>query len=334
MARYTAYNPEHNLLTANQASVETDVGDYTVLTACSKTQSAVFSASGSQSLCLTVVGTPSEISCAQTGGTAGRPVTGNQKYTLSAFSRTAATIRPVKIGVNWFTSGGTAIGTTVYGSTLNNSPSNFTARPFVTAVAPSNAAFASIVLNVGGGPLVNNEAHYFDQMALNEGDPLSTWVAGGTPATGNLATVSVALMSATGAALSSPDKTEVVAYLKGLREIGFTVYAIDPSITTINVAYSFKPVTGVDANTVISLIDAALTTYLTGTNWGRNPAVSESTDWVNSNTVRQYELVTLINEIGGVDYVSTVTINGAPSDLAITGPAPTTSVGTIVGTAI
>lgn len=327
------YNPEHNLLTLNAASVETNVNDWNATTNCSIAQSATHAADNSNSLRLSSTAGGTMVAT-QDSGVSGTAITAGQQYTASAFSRAGASARTIRVGINFYDSGGTIIGATHWGSTAVNATANFNTEAKVSYVAPSTAAYASIVLEVqatGGAA----ELHYFDKMQLREGSISTPWVAGGTNPTNNEATVTVAAMASDGTAPPSLTLTEVEDYLTDLREIGFTVYAVGPDDNPIDVDYEVTLVDGADEVEVLAAIDAAIEEYLDPANSG-TPSSGESDLWVFTDTVQIFELATLINNVGGVDSVvfGSLLINGSATDHQLYGIAPVTSPGTITGAVV
>lgn len=326
------YNPEHNLLSANAASVETDVTDWSATTNCAIAQSATQAKSGSQSLRLRSTAGGDMVADHDTG-VSGTPVTAYQQYTFSVYSRAGATGRDVRIGVNWYTGAGAAIGATVWGTVAANDATDFDNAASVTAVAPATAEFAALVIKVVATAAAN-EDHYFDQMQVRTGSLSTPWVAGGTPDTGNEATVCVPVMASDGTAPSAPTIAEVKAYLEGLREEGFAVYVVGPDANAIDVDYDVKLLADVDEVEVLAAIDAALTEYLQSQSWGVPPS-GESDLWVFTDKLRRGEVYTIINNVGGVDYVDALTINTVTDEaIQLYGVAPVTDVGALTGSAV
>lgn len=49
--------------------------------------------------------------------------------------------------------------------------------------------------------------------------------------------------------------------------------------------------------------------------------------------VRYLEVAEVLNRVDGVDYISTLTVNGGTANITLTGVAPLTLAGTVTGTA-
>lgn len=147
--------------------------------------------------------------------------------------------------------------------------------------------------------------------------------------------VAVALVDAAGAAVSGPIKAAVDTLLQAEREITFVVNVIDPTVNLINVTVTFKIVTGQVIADVQAAVSAAITSYLSPANWGRD--AGDTLEWVNRTSLRYLELATMINNVPGVDYITALTfaIQGnalATADVVLVGVAPLTTANTLVVT--
>ena len=169
-----------NLLTANQASIETDttgfVGNMNVASMSASTDAALF---GSKSLKVTSTGSADTL--VQVGSglyTYDVPATAGKTYTFSAYIKSAATPRNAVALVVWRDGGGGAL-TTMTGTTVTTTTSGWT-RVLVTGVAPAGAANAQPVITIGSS--VANEVHYFDGFGFWEGAG-GQWALPGTPIT-------------------------------------------------------------------------------------------------------------------------------------------------------
>lgn len=123
-----------------------------------------------------------------------------------------------------------------------------------------------------------------------------------------------------GAPLSSGAKTAIATAMTAKALASLAIHVVDPTITAINVTATVHLVTGVDSVAVLAAVTDAVTSYLTTENW----------DW--GGTVRVYELVSLIDDVAGVDYVATLTVPA--SNVVLSGVANLTSPGTITITAV
>jgi hypothetical protein len=151
--------------------------------------------------------------------------------------------------------------------------------------------------------------------------------------TGVEGAVTVVVVNAAGEPLSAGGRTAVTELLAGDdRLLNLLVSIADPTYTTVNVAFSLvvwpdrKPADVRDQAVV------AVQSYLSPANWGQPPG-SRSRSWVNETVVRRFELAQVLNEVDGVHYVNTLTINGGTADVTLTGVAPLPRAGTITGTA-
>ena len=154
-----------------------------------------------------------------------------------------------------------------------------------------------------------------------------------TPATfGHEKMMTLAVVGADGLALSAPIKAEVEAYLESLRELNFVLHVVDPTYTTINVVFTVAIYAGFDTADVDTRATQAVTDYISPSSWAGgdlNPPV-----WRAQGVVRYLEVAEVLNRVDGVDYVSSLTLNGSSANVTLTGVAPLPQVGTVTGTAV
>lgn len=131
------------------------------------------------------------------------------------------------------------------------------------------------------------------------------------PVGSNAGHISVACLDPNGNPLATADKTALLAILQAQAAGNLGIHVIDPTITSVAVTATLVAVKGADTNTVKDAADAALRAYLSPKTWG----------W--AGTVRINELVSLLDQVQGVDYVASVTVPAA--DLALGGAAPLAS---------
>jgi hypothetical protein len=329
------YNPFHNLLSANAASVEVDATPWAVAANCTIARSTAQAADGAASLALTSVaaGNMSALGtvAASVAVSPGDTITG-----LASF-RSAVSARSCRCYLNWYTSGDVLVSQTPAGASVTDSTTGWT-QAFVTGVAPATAAkvrFDVEVVAAGAGA----EVHYVDKMSLRRGTG-QDWVIGGTVETGVERVISVAAVDELGNNVSTPVKAAVDTLLQSNREITFLVYVIDPVRTAVAVTFTAKAITGYDPILASANAVADLQTFLNPTNWGVDPGVfsTGSTDtWIDKNIVRYSEIAQVISNAEGIDYWTAITIGIqggtlAAADLTIPGPASIATAGTITPT--
>jgi uncharacterized phage protein gp47/JayE len=118
-----------------------------------------------------------------------------------------------------------------------------------------------------------------------------------------------------GATLSSGDKTTILNSITPLTLANLQTHVIDPTITTVAVTATVKKLAGYDSTALNTAITTAIQNYLSPMTW----------DW--SGTVRRNELITLISNVPGVDYVTTLTAPAA--DVTLTGNGTLAQAGTV-----
>jgi uncharacterized phage protein gp47/JayE len=123
-----------------------------------------------------------------------------------------------------------------------------------------------------------------------------------------------------GAALTTPQKNALLADLEVRCNANLVVHVIDPTVTTQAVTASIKVKTGYVSGTVIAAVQARLNEYLSPTTW----------PW--AGTIRRNELISVIDQVEGVDYVSAITVPAA--DVTLTAGSTLADAGTLTITAI
>jgi uncharacterized phage protein gp47/JayE len=102
-----------------------------------------------------------------------------------------------------------------------------------------------------------------------------------------------------GANVSSPNKALLLAGLDDNASGNLGVHLLDPTINTVNVAIAVKKVDAYTTGAIETAVEDALTEYLNPATW----------DW--SGTVRRNEIIALVSNIVGVDYVVSLTTPSA-----------------------
>lgn len=328
------YNVLHNLLSLNDASFETSVAGYSGGNAV-LAQSATVAADGANSMRLTA--SSAADTYAQLILANAITVTPGEVITAVASLRAGTTGRTIKVGLAFYTSGNVLIGTVFYGTTGADVNTGFT-QVSVTAPAPATAAKVQVIPYVVAA--ANAEIHYVDKVSVRRGTG-TDWVPGGTAETGLERMVTVAVVDENGNAPSGAALTALAADLDAKREVGFTVFAIGPTYTQIDVAFTITTYEGYDPAATVDAAEAAVLAYLSPANWG-HPPLGDRRAWINETTINRLELATVINNVQGVNRVTVLTLGlhgGAlsTSDVTLAGPASMPKVATpstdIVGTA-
>lgn len=205
----------------------------------------------------------------------------------------------------------------------------------VSPIAALESAVTASVISGGAGPETDNEwrtrtlqllqslssvlvlPDHFSLKALTSGlgvgraKTKDNWNVSSS-ATGH---VTVAVADDTGTALGATPKANILSLLDSLAYAALQVHVVDPDINQVDVVVSAVAKTGYVASTVQASVAAAINSYLSPASWG----------W--GETVRINELISLVDQVDGVDYVSSVSIclhGGSPaaSNLTLTGPFP------------
>lgn len=118
-----------------------------------------------------------------------------------------------------------------------------------------------------------------------------------------------------GALATTQQKNDLEAAIEARILANLDAHVIDPTINTVAVTATVKAKAGYLTSSVQSSILQALNNYLDPMTW----------EW--GTVVRRNELITLISNVEGVDYVDTMTTPA--SDLSLTGNAPLADAGTL-----
>lgn len=119
----------------------------------------------------------------------------------------------------------------------------------------------------------------------------------------------------TAAALTTEQKTVLQEEIEAISAANLVIHIIDPSIETVAVTVAVKKIAEYEEAAVTANIEAALEDYLSTQSW----------PW--EQYVRYNELITLISNVEGVDYVNALTAPATDVDLGDT--ATLTTPGTI-----
>lgn len=142
--------------------------------------------------------------------------------------------------------------------------------------------------------------------------------AGGGAGAVVLGHVTVAVLGEGGVLLSGAAKLALAADLDSKAQANLAVHVVDPTITAVAVSTTVRRLLTYDDATVGDNVAAALAGYLNTDTW----------PW--AGTVRVFELLSLIDDVEGVDYVESVTVPAA--DLPLAGVAPLAEAGAIAVT--
>lgn len=140
------------------------------------------------------------------------------------------------------------------------------------------------------------------------------------PAGSNPGHITVAVLGDGGAPLSVEAKDAIRNDLD-VRSVGvLVVHVIDATVVTVPVTTTVIPIAGADFAVVTTNVQAAVAAYL------------DPLKWTFGSTIYLNEMISLIDQVQGVDRVVTVTINGVAANYAIAGVAGLPKAGTVTVT--
>lgn len=336
-----AFIPFTNLLTANQASLETDTTGWAARTNTTIARTTAQASSGAASLSITRTGTTGD-AVAATTPTTQTPVNPGAQYTARAEFRTAVTARTVNVGIEWYTGASGFISTSLSANVTDSSAAWTSAS--VTATAPANAAYAVVI--VVAVAAVATEVHYVDKIGLKASGTDATWALGETSANvydaatntyGNPGYIAVSTIDAAG---NPGPSAAVLSDLNDRRMTGITVNYVAPTYNTINVTATVTIDTSrYVALEVINAVNAAIQDYLNPGQWGRfttggGDFLPDDRGWILDAYVRRDALYQVIRNVEGILHVDTLSINGnSTTNVLMSGTIPLPLAGTLSITA-
>lgn len=128
------------------------------------------------------------------------------------------------------------------------------------------------------------------------------------------------VLDPTGLALTTPVLTDLQAQAQAKAAAMLAVHVVNATLDTIAVVASIRTAAGFTSATVIAAVIATVRNYI-------NPLT-----WTAGAPLRHNEFVSVIDQVPGVDYVTTVTLNGGSGDVAATGPRALPQAGTVTVT--
>jgi hypothetical protein len=146
-------------------------------------------------------------------------------------------------------------------------------------------------------------------------------------------TVTVAVCDLAGEPCSAPVKAALKADLEAKREANFRFFVIDGTYTVIAIKFQIAAKDGFDQAAQEVTAAAALAAFLAPIAFGVD-AATDARSWNNQRVVRYQDLVTVLNNLQGVDHYTELKIGkegGAlgEADVALEGAAPLTKPGKI-----
>jgi hypothetical protein len=119
--------------------------------------------------------------------------------------------------------------------------------------------------------------------------------------------------------------------LESNREINFIVNIDRATRTAVDITYDLQTTVDGDPASTVAAVDAALASYLSPATWG--VTADNPREWDKVDKVRYLEVAQVINNVDGVDYINSLTVNGGTADVNLPGAMPLATAGTISGTA-
>lgn len=113
--------------------------------------------------------------------------------------------------------------------------------------------------------------------------------------------VAVAAVDEEGEAWTLPKQEEFKAEAEASREINFVVNPMNPTYNEMNTEVEVSCLPGFEKAKVKQLVEEALNQYYDPANWGNT--ASEPRLWRQNTIVRKTEVIALVNNVAGVDFI-------------------------------
>jgi hypothetical protein len=329
------YNPNHNLMTANQASLETSAAGWTTSTGSpTLTRTTTQFHHGLASLQMTSTGTG--LMRARMASPDYVDVVPGELIKCAAWFRPNSTVRSVQVALVFLDAALATISDTSGTAVVEIASAWVKANHQV--IAPPLAAhvrMAAVVVTTAAA-----EVHYVDEFLLNKSGS-DTFAPGGTAAYPVERMVTVVPVDVSGEPVSALTKQALDDYLQQQREINFIVNVFDPTYTAIDVQTDVTFLPGYTPEGVEDAVTQAITNYLDPALWGI-PFEGSTRDWQIDpviDHIYHLEMATVINNVLGVDRVVTLTMARAggtlaTADVGLVGVAPMPRPGTITVDAV
>lgn len=132
--------------------------------------------------------------------------------------------------------------------------------------------------------------------------------------------ITVAVRSATGDDPGSTVRANVLAELVSNAQTNLVSHVIAPTTTTLTVVFAAKSYPGFDPADVKARAEQAVLDFLSPARWGILP-FGDQRRWVDVPVVRYRDIVAVVENVDGLDYTTSLTLNAGTSDVALAGPA-------------
>lgn len=149
------------------------------------------------------------------------------------------------------------------------------------------------------------EAAALEDSSIGRALVIDVWDGSGGAPGDDPGHITVCVLGADGTLLSAPAKAALEASMEDRAVATLDVHVIDATIDPVDVTVEVTLLDGYEADLVEDAVVSALEAYL------------DPLAWRAGDTVRLYEVVSLVDRVEGVDHVITALINGAAANLTL-----------------
>lgn len=152
------------------------------------------------------------------------------------------------------------------------------------------------------------EAAALEDSSIGRALVIDVWDGSGGAPGDDPGHITVCVLAADGTLLSAPAKAALEASMEDRSVATLDVHVIDATIDDIDISTTVTVLDGYEPDLVEDAVTTALDAYL------------DPLRWRAGDTVRLYEVISLVDRVEGVDHVITVLINGVAANHALSGP--------------
>jgi hypothetical protein len=146
-------------------------------------------------------------------------------------------------------------------------------------------------------------------------------------------TFTVFPIDGSGLARSASQKTSLLAAIQEKLLTGVTAGVLDPQYTSITVSFTATSYPAYQPSQVQAAAVAAIQSFLDPARWGLAP-YGDDVLWLNEQIVRYNDLVGVLETVEGLRWVTSLTLNGGVSNVALGSPVGLPTVGPVNGNVI
>jgi len=149
--------------------------------------------------------------------------------------------------------------------------------------------------------------------------------------------VTVAVHDVNGEPLSALTRADIAAELEANRVLNLVVHVVDPTYTSVDVAFTATAYPGYSPDVVRDAALTAIDEFLNPASWGRAPTTAVAIDWIEETTLRRNDVIGVLYDVDGLRHVLSLELAIAgetlgTDDVELAAPAALPRIGSVDGT--